>query len=386
MSKSFFGPRAHMLLLRALRVLAAYALLAASQQCDSDTCHEGILAVPTHTDVHLDQTALLSRGDFSFRVRRPLFTNPGLVVYNNAIYGVSRLLLRNGGKWKTCPDNGMHGSAVPCPPHYSPRIISFVAVFQLDAHLDLVDAVTSLHYDLDIASADRLDEFQLGPEDPRVFAWGDDVYVVYNGPPSGDDWTEAGQRRMKLQRLLPSTTDPVDLVIPNPSLKEKNWAPIAPNDDSDAEFLFARFVDPHEILSCGRDGACRTVAATNHSLYFNYTMYRYNVSAVHLATNAVRLNSGFYGAIFHGRKAHAVTRREYIQLPYIFEAHHPYDIVWVASEPLTLPSPFEDDHFIYASGLTAIDDKLVISYNVGDRTSSFYVSTPQSMFGSSTLI
>ena len=384
MPQTFFT-QTHMLLLVALAVLVASTVLTAGQQCDSDACQESILALPAQTDVHLDQKALVSFANFTFRVRRPVFTNPGLVVYNDAIHGVSRLLLRNGGKWKTCPDNSMYRRAIPCPAQYSPRIVSFIAVFQLDSHLDLVNPVSSLPYDIDIASAADRGEYQLGPEDPRIFTWGDDVYLVYNAPPSGEHWTEAGQRRMKLQRLFPSVLDPVDLVIPQPNLKEKNWAPIGPNDNNDEEFLFARFIDPHEILSCRRDGACQTVATTNHSVFFERFKKTHLSRALHLGTNVVRINDAYYGGIFHalqggGFGEHSGQRR-YLNIPYLFDAHHPYEIKWVSARPLNLPTEPSARGFVFSTGLSFINDRLVIGYGVNDKSPSYFVDTVQSIFG-----
>ena len=341
------------------------------------------LSLPNGSAQHLDSDELMDLGHFALSVTHPLFINPGIVVVNGSRWGVMRIQLQNGS-WAVCPNNSVY-TTVACP---IPKIqmISFNIIVKLNSHLRPESPLRALDYDLDFRGVVKFKEMFFGVEDPRIFTWGDDVYIAYNGPPAALTWRKRGEKRMKMQRLFPSVLDPVDLVIPQPNLKEKNWAPIGPNDNNDEEFLFARFIDPHEILSCRRDGACQTVATTNHTLYFNYTMFMYNVSAVHLATNAVRLNSMHYGAIFHGKKAHSITRREYIQLPYIFEAFPPYDIVWVASKPLVLPTPFDESNFIYACGLTRMDEKLVISYNAGDRSSSFYVSTLKDVFGNSTLI
>ena len=93
--------------------------------------------------------------------------------------------------------------------------------------------------------------------------------------------------------------------------------------------------------------------------------------AVHLGTNAVHLKDrAVYLAVLHLKPT--AGRREYINLPYLFEDKPPFRILRVARHPLQLSRGTRQQGFVFASSLALIDeDCLVVGYTVNDRTSSF---------------
>ena len=97
------------------------------------------------------------------------------------------------------------------------------------------------------------------------------------------------------------------------------------------------------------------------------------LQALHLGTNAIRLPNGQYMAIFHGLSA--LSAREYLNFVYIFEGQSPWGITAVRSEPLELPLGTVGSGFAFTTNLAWLDGKVVVSYCVKDRTSSFFVTS-----------
>ena len=192
---------------------------------------------------------------------------------------------------------------------------------------------------------------------------------------------------MHIQRLFPSLTGPVLLAgLQNQGDIEKNWSPIGPYFDSTGEetgdYLFSRFVDPHEILRCNAVGACVVAATTNHSIFFNRFVKTHLIDKLHLGTNAVRVSEQYYGAIFHGRRKRRGEQsfRSYLNFPYLFDAHPPYSIRYVAIKPLNLVLSDPTRQFKFSTGLSFIDGRLVVSYGVNDKACNFFMDDVNSIF------
>lgn len=68
-------------------------------------------------------------------------------------------------------------------------------------------------------------------------------------------------------------------------------------------FFFARRVEPHEIVGCSRNGTCVVVSRASHKEFFDTFLQKWQLRALHLGTNAVRLRNGLHAAVLHGVSA-----------------------------------------------------------------------------------
>ena len=263
------------------------------------------------------------------------------------------------------------------------RAYNFVLYFSVDRHGQVKSEVVAI----DSFGEDNPSGVNpsLGAQDARYFEWGAAIYLIFNAAIK----TESGRhiRAMHIQRLFPSLTGPVLLSgLQNQGDIEKNWSPIGPHTDStgrvNGDYLFSRFVDPHEILRCNAVGACVVAATTNHSIFFNRFVKTHLIDKLHLGTNAVRVSEQYYGAIFHGVQYHPTAGliRNYMDFPYLFDAQPPYEIRYVASKPLVLPVENPNRQFAYSTGLSFIDGRLVVSYGVNDKSCNFFVDDVDSIF------
>ena len=102
-----------------------------------------------------------------------------------------------------------------------------------------------------------------------VFTWGASQYVAVNGPPMQALSSPRTIRNMKIQRIFPSVGPAVDLdLVGSMERYEKNWAPIQPDPSNATRFLFARNVEPHQIVSCDMLGACSSTASSSQATFF----------------------------------------------------------------------------------------------------------------------
>ena len=230
----------------------------------------------------------------------------------------------------------------------------------------------------------------------RVFAWDDHVMLLFTAPPRGPLFTQRGVKRMHVQVVYPYIGQPVMLLADGVAeqRKEKNWCAITPightSSHRHSDYLFARSVDPHEILRCSWRGTCHMETSSHQPAFFGSLMAQHGAHDLHLGTNAVRVSRQHYGAILHAVIGHGPGEhkgpRRYVNIPYLFEALPPYRIVAVRQAPLELVSlPSKKGHdFVFTSALVYLDGLLVVSYNFNDETSSFSVHTAEDVFGNMT--
>jgi len=301
--------------------------------------------------------------------------NPAVTVHNGRLWMVARHEGRNRtGAWTTCPDHSLATTrACPVP---TLRMVSFVVRCQLDASLRPITPLEGLDYDLHWDHVGKTaHDRQLGPEDPRVFAWGAEQYVAVNGPPLRPLASSRTIRNMKIQKIFPAVGEPVDLDLgAGMERYEKNWAPIQADPASPRRrFLFARNVEPHQIVGCDAAGKCLEAAASSQAAFFAAWKRLWQLRALHLGTNAIKLrSSNKYAAILHGILAS--SSRTYLNFVYVFEAAPPWQIVGVGAEPLQLPLGSVGSGFAFTTNLAWVGDKIVVSYCVKDRTSSFFIA------------
>ena len=313
-----------------------------------------------------------------------VFINPAVLVYRGATWVFTRCF--SNRYWRPppakCPDDSLYATR-DCPP-ISIANFNFVCYGKVNKQLQMVSELKALpcqtHYDAFVAAPKSEGQYAyFGVEDPRAFMWGDDVYVAVNGP-LPPDRIKAGDayigRRMYIQRVFPAPAhDRLPLTVADDDsiqLKsyEKNWTPIGEVHNAvtnSSDYLFARFVEPHQILQCNRKAECSVAASRSNKAYFDELKKRHSYNAFHLGTNAVRINDSHYLALFHGLK----RMPEHDNAPYygdhfyVFESASPWSIVRVSRSPLRIePSP--GFQFSFTNGLAYVDGRLAISYGVND--------------------
>ena len=329
--------------------------------------------------------------DYGFSISangHPVLLNPGVIVYNGVLWGVGRIKLSRDFTWSKCPANSLYAEQ-PCP--YADFLyVSFNGIFTLSPALAMSSDFVALNHDLDYFSVNRFDEQYLGAEDPRVFAWGSEAYIAYNAPPPTRRWHAPRMRQMYIQRILPRIGTATPLSHRRLDRVEKNWAPISPawQPSTSApvaadEFLFARFIEPHEIVSCTRYGECRSVATSSQQRAFDGLVKKYGFESVHLGTNAIRVTDTLYGAILHAVNGTDTKYKSYKNIAYLFSAEPPYGIEHVASDPVALPAEkaFEHRHrMVFTCGLAYVEGHVVISYTVNDQTPLYITTTLGELF------
>ena len=330
------------------------------------------------------------------------FYNPGVAVFGGRIWVVMRCEAQ-GFFTHMCPDDSLY-RARACPRELIARHPYFIFNFVCMAHVDerfriasptvyalphnlrytaLIEALTVTQQEID----SRIMPYGAG--DARVFEWDHALYIAFHATPEPRDLVQGlHYNQMYIRQIKPVLSTPVQLRAPgiiNGTTWEKNWAPIdiIVNATTGAtDYLFSRFIEPHQIMQCSKAGVCTEVASTSHSEFFDDVLTRHQMKHYHLGTNAVRLSDEHYGAIFHVMTPGGKHSRKYHQIPYMFQARYPWSIVAVSRDPLKLPRsvgvPF---HYHFASGLAFVDGKLVVSYGCDDERSKFFITSAEHVFG-----
>ena len=347
----------------------------ACTRAESLTRHFDVL---NGTMIELDQREIHAHNKFIFDAQWGHYFNPGVVVYNNTLYVVARKDFHDNrpNPWVICPDDSVYRSK-PCPVgNKPPGEINLNAFFSISPLGRVTSEVVALDFHFPTSSVTHITDWH-GPQDPRVFTWGSDIYIIYNAHPI----RLRQYRDMWVQRLFPKLSEPVELVgeiFLGGSVLEKNWSPIDKHHETD-DYLFSRFVNPHEVWRCSRTGACGVISTTDRTPFFDQLKAEYKLKSIHLGTNAVRVSDQYYGAIFHGLVAgHSPTA--YLNFPYFISTNPPYEIVCVSAKPLHLPmreyAPYLS---AFSSGLAFVDGRLVIAYGIIDISSNLYVDTVDSV-------
>lgn len=198
-------------------IRAAECLINAGRPCDVD---ETTLFKSSSAAVHegLFRQYVLDDMRYNFAVQytsRSQIYNPGIVAWGKRLWMVARHEGRNAtGKWTVCPATSLtNGNVLPCPVETF-RMLSFVVIAPLSPALEATGPLQCVPYDFrwpDVAS--KRHERQLGPEDPRPFEWGGEVYVAVNGPPISQMRNQHCVRNMKIQRIFPHVGSAIDLDI-----------------------------------------------------------------------------------------------------------------------------------------------------------------------------
>eukprot|EP00041_Stephanoeca_diplocostata_P026844 m.731275 g.731275 ORF g.731275 m.731275 type:complete len:454 (-) comp23057_c0_seq28:2979-4340(-) len=311
--------------------------------------------------------------DFSaqYDFRSELY-NPALVCFRSQLWLIGRHEGRNqSGGWVDCPEHSLSGSLVPCPDS-TLRMVSFVVRLPLTTSLipaGMIESLPYMHFPWTTRALNS-HERQLGPEDPRVMHINSDVWVATNGPPIGQLSNTRTIRCMKIQQIFPVIGRVVDLDITGDMQRiEKNWSPIVAENGT---YLFSRYVEPHQVIRCTiSSGRCTNVAHSRNTDFFTSFKEFWKIKDIHLGTNAVKLPTGKYLAIFHGLSA--VSSRSYLNFAYTFAAHPPWKIEGVAATPLELPNgPITSGAFVFSTNIVLLNaTQAIISYTVKDRTASF---------------
>ena len=331
--------------------------------------------------VSLPDSATISRSSkfANYGFRSYTSTLPAVVPYGGSIFAVFRMTGTCESKkpCKLCPDNSLYAvKDCKTAPHTKYMQFHFAAYAKLDSMFGIDGEVKSLPFDTQYDAfkssyydLKRTSTHHYGIDDMRVFTWDDGVYLAMV-----DRRLDTQQRTfayaMMVQHIFTSTSEsPVEMHFDTVSASELQWTAIDQiynNSTGRNDYLFTRSIEPHQIIQCSHDGQCIEAAITSHATYFKQLSERRGGLAFKAASNAVRVNDKYYGAIVSGvpyDKASGVTVQHYA---YMFEAKHPWSIVKVARQPLQLPTPICQKHRIcqaHVTGLTFVDGKLVISYH-----------------------
>lgn len=278
-----------------------------------------------------------------------------------------------------------------CPENtpLSLQYIVYIAYFRVTPDLSIASSeeVRLLPYTIDFEWATKANKDPSdGMADPRAFQWGNDMYLLYNQHSMLPNRKYIqGTRQMFIQRINPLHPQEAahQLIIqgdePASFGIEKNWSPIDvlrsdikpdATPDSERPYLFARTVEPFEILACWRNGSCYQAITSSSQRFFDALKKKNNYDDhLHLATNAIRVSPHHYCAIFHARrlpsKPHDIQGRYYAAYVYMFQARPPYAIEYVSRAPLQLSkvglSPQLQTELVWMSNLAWVDGRIAIT-------------------------
>lgn len=137
---------------------------------------------------------------------------------------------------------------------------------------------------------------------------------------------------------------------------------------SELLYLFARFIEPFEIIACWKNGSCFELATSSSQLFFSTLKQENNYNDFHLATNAIRVSESPYCAIFHALRLPAefsIAGRFYAAYVYFFQAKPSYAIEYVSHTPLQLSKvgliPQLQDALVRISSLTWVDGRIAFA-------------------------
>jgi hypothetical protein len=184
-------------------------------------------------------------------VGRVWLLNPSIVLYNSSLHLLVRLQIHptpdSITNMRRCPYSSL-ARFIPCPPQFNIHVgtINFAAFATLDAHLNVSSPLDVIDHTMMYEDNPGYGSF--GAEDSRIFLWGDDVYIVYNE-----------RNGMNIQQVYPIMGLRIKLKPEDNRIRntiEKNWSPIheLTSKTSVLNYLFARYIEPHQIMQCSKTG------------------------------------------------------------------------------------------------------------------------------------
>ena len=346
---------------------------------------------------HMDGNAILTSApfthqqDFNFSWIAPA-THLSVVPHNGSLFVWLRITAACTNCTR-CPDNALH-AAKDCKTvanaAYDFSFVGYANVnssFGIDGDVSVVprdtqyELIESGYYAQRQASSHRF-----GIESMRAFTWDGNVYVA------AVDWRFTQEpyllrRVMTVQRVFPLPDAlPVELDFESLSAEEQQWTPIDQTHNSSSghvDYLFARHIEPHQLVQCNQHGQCVEAAVTSHAKYFEQLSKTHGGLAFKLGSNAVRVSDQHYGAILNGKRGKLPNQTIY-HIAYLFEAKHPWSIVKVSKQPLQLPTPKCHPRygfcFTQVTGLAYVDGKLVVSYSESESYPMVLISTVEDIF------
>lgn len=203
------------------------------------------------------------------------------------------------------------------------------------------------------------DIFAWGLEDPRVFIWRGDVYIIANSKNNqGGSDTYLAKLSSNLQEY-----ERVWKVKPTFDIKnkhQKNWNPFIVREH---EPLFTTSIEPHNIAKINMiNGQADLLYSTSSTVLKDRYPGPYSLRG---GTRTIETKNGYLGI------CHLYRNHRYTHLFYLTEKDPPYRIVNY-SNPFCIPNP--DCHRIqFISGLEKVENDLWISYGNMDCTTHITV-------------
>ena len=336
-----------------------------------------------------DSTAIMAATHFAqSSFRRFASTHAAVTMHNGSLHALFVMRSHCSRHCDVCPDNTPY-AATPCRlapnEHY---YFGFVGMATVSSSFGIDGEVRALPFDVQMASmGPTIAAVQhvphhpihhyFGVRDMRVFTWDDGVYLAILCPRRHSTGLI---NVMVVQRIFPSHSAATVELHVGAETSAHQWMPIGHITTSTSEYVFARSIEPHQIVQCRHDGRCVEVASTSHQQYF---LSRFKIHhdglRLHGGTNAVRVSDRHYGAILN--KEHG--NETFAQYAYLFQATHPWTIVSVGRQPLrflTTTSCARSACTSHMTGMSYVDGKLVISYSEGEANPKYYISSVDEVF------
>ena len=189
-----------------------------------------------------------------------------------ALFGLTGWCTTNCGDM--CPDHSIHAYKTCQMAANAGHSFHFVGHSKVNNSLGIDGEVDAAPFDPLFNLTDRRPNVASGMHCMRVFAWDGCVYAILRD--------NSKQAYGMLRRVLPSSASKaVELQARNIILSigqvheqkptDRQWTPIDQIDNTmtgHVDYLFARRIDPHQIVQCSHDGQCIDVASTSNSAFF----------------------------------------------------------------------------------------------------------------------
>ena len=348
-------------------------------------------------DVHFpDGPVVMQSTRFTQVTKFQMYANGHSTVasHNGSLYALFMMGGYCNNCGSLCPDNSMYAVKECTIEPHNHYLLGYVGYAKLTDTFGIDGEVRAFPVDFQFDAIEaghyiptRASRRHFGIRDMRVLAWDDGVYLASLDQKAEHNFNHTLKHVMTVQRVFPpfELSSTVELRLDG-SL-EHQWMPIDLIINSvtgKADYLFARSIEPHQIVQCSHDGQCVEAASTSHVAFFlqKFKLMSYESDFdLRIGSNAVRVSEQYYGAILN--KEYSNTAHNYA---YLFEAAHPWSIVKVGLQPLSfLPRPRCHPYNKWlctniVTGLTYVGDKLVISYSESDANPKFYVSSVDAVF------
>ncbi len=252
---------------------------------------------------------------------------------------------------------------------YDPKYtIKYMGIVQLDANFRLISQPKIFK---NFSDETPIPTFM---EDARIFAYNNEIYLLYNGSLDPSYKKFVNRRDMFISKLSTDCNQfslSAALMLINPEhhgnqLWEKNWVPFVWKDN----LMMAYSFNPHEIMITDLEtGNCPVYCKTTSSVDWKWGEIRGGTPA--------QLVDGDYLAFFHSSIDFPSGARHYYIGAYTFASEPPFQITKITLEPLIAKTFYttgmKSRRSIFPCGYTISDEKIYLTY--GKNNSEVWIAT-----------